>query len=540
MQDNIEQKVSEESPSSDTTEQMSDVDVVEQDVDVVEQPVIKKWNDRDEDHDATSDILPLSPDAKNNYVLLPAATYDKILALVTKLNLVKNGEEDTLLTREDVIAQGTTINSADKTVVSSMFADRLNSNPDEWVSDVNYADMSLRTRSVGLPAKKGTISGATAVAKFTSVIGVGDVIQVPAWHSGFWVTLKPATQSELINLERAIASNEITAGRETNTLVYSNYGVIINRILVDFIVGHITDTSLKLPGDGNITDYISVHDYFPLVVGLLTSMYPSGFEYVRPCAESSVLVDADGNEVTEEMLVNNNIKVKAKCSHITTGKLDPKRLMKHNRLLITNAMREHMAKRMPQSVSITECINYRKMIHDIDDKTVEFTASNGSVIAITFHIPMLSQYIATGEAWIMKLIELGEELFTKADTNMTKNAKIDEIVSANALGIYNAFVKKIAIGDEIASDTTTVTEILEMFTNDEKLFESIMDVLKEYISLSPIALPAIANYNCPNCKKDQNIAMAGTHFKELIPLNPVETFFDLSALRVQKVRKSIS
>lgn len=532
MQDNIDQKVSEESPSSDTTEQMPDVDVVEQ-------PVIKKWDDRDEDHDATSDILPLNSDAKNNYVLLPAATYDKILALVTKLNLVKSGEEDTLLTREDVIAQGTTINSADKTIVSGMFADRLNSNPDEWVSDVKYADMLLRTRSVGLPAKKGTISGATAVAKFTSVIGVGDVIQVPLWHSGFWVTLKPATQSELINLERAIASNEITAGRETNTLVYSNYGVIINRILVDFIVGHITDTSLKLPGDGNITDYISVHDYFPLVVGLLTSMYPSGFEYVRPCVESSVLVDADGNDVTEEMLVNSNIKVKAKCSHIATGKLDPKRLMKHNRLLITNGMREHMAKRMPQSVSITECINYRKMIHDIDDKTVEFTASNDSVIAITFYIPMLSQYIATGEAWIMKLIELGEELFTKADTNMTKNAKIDEIVSANALGIYNAFVKKIAIGDEIASDTATVTEILEMFTNDEKLFESIMDVLKEYISLSPIALPAIANYNCPNCKKDQNTKMAGTHFKELIPLNPVETFFDLSVLRVQKVRKSI-
>lgn len=526
--------------SLDTDETTEEKIEVESSEEILPEQDVQKWDDRDGDVDPTSDVKLLKDIDDKAYVLLPSTTYNAILKLVTNLTLIKDIKAENLLTKEDIMAQGVTAQSGDKTMMGNTFADRLNQNPDAWVNELRYGEKVLGTRPIGVTYKPGSVSGATAVAKFTSAIGVGDVVQQPLWHSGFWVTIKPATQTELVNLERAIATNEIQAGRETNTLVYSNYSVIINRILVDFILGHITDVTIKLSGDDNLLDFISVHDLQPLVLGIITSMHPNGFEYIRPCINASVLVDENQNEVTPEQIEAGTVKVKAKCSHFATGRLDPKKLMKLNRLLISNTMREHMSKRMPQSTTPSECAHYRSLIRDMDDKVLEFNASNGVKVIFTLCIPTLRRYIDIGEEWMMRLIGLGEELFSKTDTAVTKNAKINEIVAVNSLGLYNSFVKKLSIDGEIVSDETTVNEILEMFTNDIVLFDSVMDAIKDYISLSPIALPAIANYNCTVCTGDQNPDMAKTPFKELIPLNLIESFFDLSALRMQKVRRSIS
>ena len=62
--------------------------------------------------------------------------------------------------------------------------------------------------------------------------------------------------------------------------------------------------------------------------------------------------------------------------------------------------------------------------------------------------------------------------------------------------------------------------------------------MRDYISETAIAVVATPSYTCPKCKEEQS-PDENSDFKNLIPLNMVETFFDLCALRELKARKAI-
>ena len=122
-------------------------------------------------------------------------------------------------------------------------------------------------------------------------MGVGEVTQIPLWHSGFWITIRPPKSSDVINIEYELAKNVINLGRQTNTLVFSNSSVLFNKIVAEYILKHISETSLKLPADEDLLDYIDVRDLNLMVIGMIASMYPRSIPITKSCINSTVIED---------------------------------------------------------------------------------------------------------------------------------------------------------------------------------------------------------------------------------------------------------
>jgi hypothetical protein len=124
------------------------------------------------------------------------------------------------------------------------------------------------------------LKGERAVLRVIRQLGLGTTFQIPLWHTGIWVTLKPPTEAEIIELNRQMISDKIRIGRYTYGLVYSNITSYTVNYLVDFILSHLYTTTVKneeLPVS-QLKNFISVQDLFTLVWGFSLRIWRECFE----------------------------------------------------------------------------------------------------------------------------------------------------------------------------------------------------------------------------------------------------------------------
>lgn len=455
--------------------------------------------------------------------VVPSANYEeteKAYEQVLKADRKQTGPDKMDLTSQEKEALSLLIASSRFANRGDVLSKQLNENQNDIVNDINFGDDKLNIKPISFKKTDKAISGANAVAIFRSYMSIGDVVHVPLWHSGFWVVLKPPTQTEIVNLQLALANNEITLGRDTNALIYSNYSVVFTRILSEFIVNHINTSSLQLNDDEDIRDYISLHDFYPLVAALLASMNPDGIDISRGCINGAKVSD-DG---------------KPKCTFSARGKIDAKKIVWLNRAKLTKSMLTHMSNKGIKVVSKQEIKEYQLKIESLKPKTYDIKTSMGVEFKVVFETPSLKENIVMGEEWVNDIIALARKLFTDQDNEDSKNAKIEEIAFSSILGIYNTFIKEFIYADgKVNRDKTTFNTILSDVSLDEEAFNSFITAIKDFISTSPIAIVATPNFTCPECHTKQNQDGTGD-FKEFIPLNIVEHFFVHCAFRLEKAR----
>lgn len=477
-----------------------------------------KFTDRHTQVDVISDDKQYDSKEKLIALLMPTSDYNKLIGFLEKIDNIPTAIFKENFTKEDIITTGVNINCAKNTINNNIYVDDL-SNTDEFVNNISYSDKELNPRNIPLKVDIGKVNGQIAMARFTSLLGIGEVVQVPLWHSGIWLSIKPPKDNELIALENALANNQITLGRETNTLIYSNYSVVFNRIVTDFIVDHIVGTTIKTSESINIREYIYIQDLPIMILGLIMSMYPDGYDVTRACINT---------------LEENEDKT-PKCNFIANGKLDPKKLLWLNRKELTKEMLAHMSKRTPNSVTLDEITDYRLSISKIKSKNIFLEASNGVKVDVELTAPTLLDYINNGELWVQSVISKTEALFTDADNVEQKNSKISTVLSSVILGIYNIYVSKLSIGKQSVDDRDTINELLDTMTGDQIIIDTFINSVKNFISGNSIAIVATPDYICPNCNSTQTVNNS-SKFKHLIPLNILENFFDLSALRISKIK----
>lgn len=390
---------------------------------------------------------------------------------------------------------------------------------DDWVNEVNYSDKTICIDKI--PVKgTGKLTGTAAIAKFSSALAVGEYITIPLYHSGFNITIKPPYDDDIVNLDLALSNNEIKLGRSTSTLVYSNYSVVYTRILTDFIISHLVSTTLDVPNDVNIADMISVNDFYPMLIGMLAAMNPKGYTFIKSCVNTVKLED--------EVPI---------CNYSVTGTVNPMLLLRVNKKDLTQSMLEQMSKKQPNSVTIDNVKEYQLSLSKLKEKVITIGNSDTD-IKLTLKVPTLGGYIDNGEAWVDNIISKTEAMFTEADKPEQKNVKIRNTLNAVILGVYNIYISRIELITDsdrsYADERADIDNLLDMFSVDDSLLNPYIQEVRDYITNSKIAIVATSKYICPNCKKEQPGGSGA--FKEFIPLNALEHFFDLSALRLEKIQ----
>lgn len=502
--------------------------VEEKTIEIKDEVVEKKekkeeTNDRHEQVNPYKDGLPykeLKDNEMGGSIIIPVATYKKIMDFVEKVDKLDDNYIDTEYTedqKDSTRLDGFSIRYTNK---NNVMVDNLNKSLDNYINKVNYGDKKLNMTPLTLSVENTKkLSPSQATLMFRTLLSVGEAIQVPLWHSGFWINLKPPTQADIINLQVALTNSEVELGRNTNTLIYSNYAVVFNRIITDFIIKHIDDTTLIVPEGGNIRDYILVHDYYPLVLGILTTMYPKGINVLKSCINSTILDEEN----------------KPKCNFIVSANMDPKKILWVDRTALSDKMLTHMGNRIERTMSVDSVKEYQLSISRLIDKDYELESSNGNKFKIKFSLPTLTNYITNGERWVNNIIKKAELLFTNVDTKEQRNTKINDLALSGVLGIYNVFVKEIFVGDIGVTDYEAIMDMLSTISSDDKAFLGFITKIEEFITTSALAIVATPSYTCPTCNKHQTEGKKG-RFKEFIPFNIVEHFFVLCALRAEKTQ----
>jgi len=472
----------------------------------------------DKKHNPVSDSKELHPsDDMGDRLILPGVLYNSLITALTGINKLSKEEFKRKYSDKEQLALGINIEGMRTGFIEDMLA----KDADEFFNGINFGDKELVTRLLPLNTQGKNLKGAAVISAFSSLVGVGDNIQVPLWHSGFWVALRPVKDSEIVNLETALANNHIELGRDTSTLVYSNYSVVYNRIVTDFIIEHIESSTLAVPADKDIRDYIKIQDLYPLVNGMLSGMYTSGYEFIRACSNTATI----GKDK------------KPACDYTLTAKVDFKKLLWVNRKAINKDMVRQESTRTPNAISADVVNDYQKILESLSNNQLKIKTSSGIDMVMTLSSPTLNDYIINGEIWINNVIKNSEKLFTETTNDEEKNILINEMMTTVVLGIYNVFIEKIEVPSKqtITEDRVDVDNALEILSSDDLVLKDLIDGVKAYINKITIALVGIPNYECPKCGTDQNES-EDIVFKEIIPLNVVESFLDLCTHRTQKLR----
>jgi len=373
-----------------------------------------------------------------------------------------------------------------------------------------FEDTILKAKTLNI--KKRVKSSSAALMKLSQKAGIGSNIHIPLWHSGFWVTYSPLNDEEIINLELEIVSELARIGKETTTLVFSNYSVIFAEVLLKHFKDKILESTLKLDDDEDIYDYININDIYTIALFMAKSMYPLGFQVVIPCKNNTVLNDEN----------------LPKCSYKASTKVDLGELLWVDESKLTLDHKKQMAKKTPRSLTSEDVTKYQETLPNAGEVTKSFKDDDGETTSLILGPVSVSRYIESGQDFI-------NELRDKAVTLIKSNKQLDTpdkaervILNGIYLNVYSHYIKGIPVDDAVISDPNETREALNILTSNHTMAKEIMDAIKHYIDDSLIAIVGVPNFTCPNCKSEQTK-------KELIPLAVYEYFFILLHSRYEKI-----
>lgn len=376
-----------------------------------------------------------------------------------------------------------------------------------------YVDNNGELLTPGRPriGKEGEgvrLSGERAIFRLTQALGLGTVVQVPLWHSGIWVTLRAPAMSSLLELERRIAEEKIELGRHTAGMIYSNTAIYTNYHLLNFILNHVYDSSLKVTNPKNLKRSILITDFPLLVWGILCAIYPNGYNFSQPCSANP-----------------------EQCHHVTTERINITKLLWTDNSALSVRQKAHMAKR-------TEKFQHEDLVRYQEEHTYGLpkTVRVHDNLSVKLRVPTLEQYEKAGFKWVDGIERMVQEAFGVELEGEARNDYINMQGRVTALRQYAHWIKEIHLSDgAIIDDEDTIDESLDRLSADVEISRRLLEEIGKYIDESTISLIAIPKYNCPACGKEQGEGLEYERYPHLIPQEVSQVFFTLLNQRIERL-----
>ncbi len=375
-----------------------------------------------------------------------------------------------------------------------MYGDRLTTG--DWTNKLMWGD-----RAIGAQRPKigtgGEISGASAVELITRKATGGGSITYPLDHSGFWITIEPPVESELIDLDHEILMSTTQVGNSTFGLLLNARSGVFSGLLIRFALSKVTWTSLKLP-EGTDTDallkYISPLDYGTIVNHVLVSMFTKGYPWEFTCSSSAC-------KAKRSTLINLANAVWVDNSALTDKQLE---LMVKGR----NSCR-------PDDV-----IKYQSLFNPVESNYVMLKD-----IGIHFKVGNMGDYLNSTARWIKK-IELAYTNVLKDYTSESKRKSyINGQIQASRMNRYRHMVDWIEVGDSQIVDYDTITIALDTMSTVNEDWNVFEQAVIKFIEDSTIAIIGIPSHKCPTCNHLPTEQKG--RFRSIIPIAPDRCFFTL-------------
>jgi len=348
------------------------------------------------------------------------------------------------------------------------------------------------------------LTGQKAILRIREVTNSGGLVQIPAWHSGFWITFRTPSEGTLIDLERAINDEKITLGRVTGGAIFSNTTVYLLKHVLDCALDHVYTTSIA--GEHDLRELISINDIPSIIWGFACSIYRRGFQYAR-----SVVVPGDDNMET---------------THIVREVLNLGKLQWVDTSALTEWQIAHMSRRASQSMNIDSIKRYVDEFTRGKPRKIDLTDE----VSISLHVPNVMQHLNSGSSWVDSIVLMVDKAFGYGQDDQKRNEFILDHARASNMRQYAHWVKEIIInGDEIVDDTESIEMSLNELSSIDKVRVAYFEGISKYIedtTISTIAVPSLS------AAEDNKFP----RFPHLYPLDTLQTFFTLLAQKTALIR----
>lgn len=384
-----------------------------------------------------------------------------------------------------------------------------------WNTALVMDDIELRPRKHTLGQQVGNrnLVGVDAMAKATAFTTVGAIVQIPLYHSGFWVTIKAPLDGALLELERQLAIDRADFGRLTHGKVFSLSESVLRGAVAKFAIEHIVESTLDFADKSDFYKHIKLLDLPYLISGLALAIYPSGYPIVQPCLASPDT-----------------------CSYIAEGKVMISKMMRVDNTEFCREQIEFMANRNKR-VSVKEIEKY---LDGFKFEHSPVAGVAGDRIKFRFKSPSLADYFEEGYRWVAELESAVEKSFGAKLSLIERNEQITSTAAASAMRQYAHWVERVTYLDKsdeensYVQDRQSLYETLERYSADETISDKFYDAVTTYINSRTISLLAIPDFVCPSCHNLQN-AQATGRFRWLIPQDAIGTFFTVLHHRTNRV-----
>lgn len=343
------------------------------------------------------------------------------------------------------------------------------------------------------------VAGERAVLRVRALMGMGSLITIPLWHSGFWLTISAPSDMALLELRRRLMDDKVELGRQTHGLVFNNTQAFTTGWLLDMVMELFYDCTLKDQNRSKIRTMIKTPDLPILFWGLACAIWPNGYQYSR------ALLSEDG----------------IKSKEIITGKIDVAKLMWVDNSSFTTHQRAHMSNRVPGSVTDDAVARYLDDFALFKGREVEMNDS----VKLNMSVPSADEYVRSGHKWVSDIITMVDRIFTNdaADIDSRRTA-IDENARVTAIRQYGHWIDGIVIDGVEHKDRDTVDAVLNVLSEDSELRKKIFREVGRYIDDITVAVIAIPE----SSGKETGLP----RFPRLIPLDVGAVFFTLLMQRI--------
>lgn len=390
----------------------------------------------------------------------------------------------------------------------NVFRESLHRDQSDWQQSVEHDGAQLVAGRPRFSATGGNkLEGERAVLKVQAMLGGGEPIQIPLWHSGIWISLKTPKNARVATTSDLIATEKANFGRMTNGLAFSNSSVFIVKHLVDLIIDHVYDCSVKDWTPELLRSLIRAADIPLLTMGILNTQYPSGYPYSRPC-----------------------IATPKSCQHTEEALLNLSKLTWVDRNGLTKGQKDHMSKRRDR-FTVEQILNYQKVFDEREARNVHDT---GVGVKVVFKSPSLDEYIANGYEWIESILRMTDDAFDRPLARDERERHINEHATLETCRQYAHWVSHTIVTEEddsgevietVIDDAETLEKLMDSFSQHNDSADPFLDAVRNYIDDSAVAVVGIPRYDCPKCQGRQE---GDPKHPEIIPIDPVQTFFTLA------------
>jgi len=467
----------------------------------------------------TTDVREMDRDLVKDSVFIASVKQSVITTMLDVINNIAAADVEDKLSKEHITAVSVNIESQTKTTVDDAKADKINNG--DFVNEISYEGTNLGVSTAKIKPK-GRLKSSAGVAAFTTRLGVGKYVTVRLWHSGFSVIIAPPKDSDVIALHYAISNMEEDLATDTCNFIYSNYSVVINKLVTDFIFEHVVKCTLQLPDDKRYIDFCKVTDLESLAVGMAAAMSPKGSDITVTCKNTNVIKD--------------DLPL---CDFAASAKIDPTKLIWVNRDILDTTSMVHMSKSNPGAHKIDEVLKYQKALK-VNAAFTHTIGEDDRSIDVELQTPTLARYFESGEYWVDGVIKATQDIVGGGDSDKVKERKIHAMTMASVLNKYNSYITKITMGDAYVDELEAISDILGSVSGDAPTTDGIIKLISDHINSNYAALVATYEFDCPKCKEAGRDASQAPEldipgFKGFTPLNAIEHFLDLSTLRFTRI-----